>query len=229
MLTGPTTTPLRVVLADDAVFIREAIGRVLCQEGMEVTAEVGDPFGLRDAVAADRPDLAVVDIRMPPTFELEGLHAAVELRRTHPNIGMLLLSQHLESRHLRTLLGANASGAGYLLKRESRQRGELRRGRTPGRSGWMRGRPRGGVTHAQSSVPTSGVAHVTGTGRTHVDGRRALEPGDLRTTVPHGEDGGVPRPQHLPPTQPADSAGRSSSGSRRPRVPERGDNPRPYG
>ena len=99
MLTGPTT-PLRVVLADDAVFIREAIGRVLRQEGMEVTAEVGDPDGLRDAVAADRPDLAVVDIRMPPRLELEGLHAAVELRRTHPNIGMLLLPQHLESRYL---------------------------------------------------------------------------------------------------------------------------------
>ena len=109
-------TALRVVLADDAILIREAIGRVLRQEGVDVLAEVGDADSLRTAVAHERPDVAVVDIRMPPTFQLEGLHCAVELRRSYPGLGTLLLSQHLESRNLFTLLGGDARGVGYLLK-----------------------------------------------------------------------------------------------------------------
>lgn len=107
---------LRVMLADDAVFLREAIARLLSAEGLEVTAQVSDADDLREAVAADPPDVAIVDIRMPPTHRLEGLHAAVDLRRTHPEVGVLLLSQHLESRYLHTLLGGNARGVGYLLK-----------------------------------------------------------------------------------------------------------------
>lgn len=109
---------LRVVLAEDAAFFREAIARLLAAEGMEVTAQVCDADELRKAVTADPPDVAVVDIRMPPTHRLEGLHAAVDLRRTHPETGMLVLSQHLESRYLHTLLGGNARGVGYLLKEQ---------------------------------------------------------------------------------------------------------------
>lgn len=106
----------RVVLADDAVLIRDALAGLLRQEGFEVIAEVGDADSLLAAVDADRPDVAVVDIRMPPTHRLEGLHAAVELRRRHPDVGVLLLSQHLESHCLTTLLGRDARGVGYLLK-----------------------------------------------------------------------------------------------------------------
>lgn len=108
--------PVRVVLADDARFVREVIARLLRQEGFEVTAETGDPAGLRDAVTRTRPDVAVVDIRMPPTFQVEGLAAAIDIRRSHPDVGVLLLSQHLEARYLGSLLGAGARGVGYLLK-----------------------------------------------------------------------------------------------------------------
>ena len=107
---------VRVVLADDAILIRQSIGRVLREEGFEVAAEVGDADALRLAVAEHRPDLAIVDIRMPPTFQLEGLHCAVSLRREYPDLGTLMLSQHLETRNLFTLLSDDARGVGYLLK-----------------------------------------------------------------------------------------------------------------
>ncbi|MGH3914916.1 MAG: response regulator transcription factor [Pseudonocardiaceae bacterium] len=106
----------RVVLADDAVLIRDALAGLLRQHGFEVIAEVGDADSLLAAIEADRPDVAVVDIRMPPTHRLEGLHAAVELRHRHPGLGVLLLSQHLEAHCLDTLLGGDARGVGYLLK-----------------------------------------------------------------------------------------------------------------
>jgi len=112
----PQRPPIRVVLADDAVLFREAIAGLLQSSGLEVVAQVGDPDGLRAAVAAARPDVAIVDIRMPPTYRLEGLEAAVSIRRDHPGVGVLVLSQHLESHHLPTLLGGNGRGVGYLLK-----------------------------------------------------------------------------------------------------------------
>ncbi len=79
-------------------------------------ATVGDAESLLAAVDTDPPDVAVVDIRMPPTHRLEGLHAAVELRRRYADVGVLLLSQHLESHYLATLLGGDTRGVGYLLK-----------------------------------------------------------------------------------------------------------------
>jgi DNA-binding NarL/FixJ family response regulator len=108
--------PIRVVLADDAVFIREAIAGLLRRHGIDVVAEVGDPESLLRAVFSARPDVAVVDIRLPPTQRAEGLHAAVEIRRRYPEIGVLLLSQYLESHYLSVLLGAGARRIGYLLK-----------------------------------------------------------------------------------------------------------------
>lgn len=106
----------RVVLADDAVLIRDALAGRRHHHGFEVLAEVGDADSLLAAVDASPPDVAVVDIRMPPTHRLEGLHAAVELRRRHRDVGVLVLSQHLEPHCLTTLLGADARGVGYLLK-----------------------------------------------------------------------------------------------------------------
>jgi DNA-binding NarL/FixJ family response regulator len=108
--------PVRVVLADDAVLIRDGIARLLAESGLEVVAEVGDPTGLLAAVARTRPSVAIVDIRMPPTYRLEGLRAAVRLRQEHPRLGVLVLSQYLESQYLPALLGGNARGVGYLLK-----------------------------------------------------------------------------------------------------------------
>ncbi|GIH15016.1 response regulator transcription factor [Rugosimonospora africana] len=108
--------PVRVVLADDAVLVRSAIGTLLGHHGFEVAAEVGDPDALWDAVVTHRPDVAVVDVRMPPTHRLEGLEAAVRIRAAHPGVGVLVLSQHLESRYLADLLSGSARGVGYLLK-----------------------------------------------------------------------------------------------------------------
>ncbi|WP_018506396.1 response regulator transcription factor [Parafrankia discariae] len=109
-------TPTRVVLADDAPLFRQAIAWLLEEHDFQVVGQVGDADGLRHAVSALRPDIAVIDIRMPPTGRLEGLESAVELRARHPGLGVLLLSHYLESHYLPVLFGANARGVGYLLK-----------------------------------------------------------------------------------------------------------------
>jgi DNA-binding NarL/FixJ family response regulator len=107
---------LRVVLADDAALVRTAIGLLLRESGFAVVAEVGDRRELWEAVGAERPDVAVVDVRMPPGHRLDGLEAAIEIRATYPETGVLVLSQYLESRYLSTLLGHSPRGVGYLLK-----------------------------------------------------------------------------------------------------------------
>ena len=113
------TGALRVVLVDDAALFRDLLADVLrTQTGADVTA-VADPAELHEAVRADTPDLCIVDIRLPPTFTVEGLVAARDIRRRHPEVGVLLLSQHLEVHHLAQLLqpaGATGAGFGYLLK-----------------------------------------------------------------------------------------------------------------
>jgi len=96
--------------------IRESIAALLRDEGFDVVAEVGDPVSLHAVIAATRPDIAIVDIRMPPTNRLEGLEAAIDIRRDHPNVGVLLLSHYRESHYLMTLFGGSARGVGYLLK-----------------------------------------------------------------------------------------------------------------
>ncbi|GAA0922883.1 response regulator transcription factor [Virgisporangium aurantiacum] len=106
----------RVVLADDAELFRAALAELLTGAGCEIVAQVGDPHRLHAAIAATAPDLAVVDIRMPPTNRLEGLRAAVRIRREHPGVAVLLLSQHLEATHLAELTDTGATGVGYLLK-----------------------------------------------------------------------------------------------------------------
>ncbi|MBP2325707.1 DNA-binding NarL/FixJ family response regulator [Kibdelosporangium banguiense] len=107
---------LTVVLADDAILIREALADVLRRAQFRICAQAGDAEGLCDAVETHRPDVVVADIRMPPTHQLEGLVAAIDIRRRHPGIGVLVLSQHLETQFLPTLLDGNPRGVGYLLK-----------------------------------------------------------------------------------------------------------------
>jgi DNA-binding NarL/FixJ family response regulator len=107
---------MRVVLAEDAAMMRDGLIRLLADHGHEVAAAVGDPDALRAAVAAHRPDVAIVDIRMPPSHTDEGLRAALDIRRDHPRVGVLVFSQYIETRYAARLLAHHAGGVGYLLK-----------------------------------------------------------------------------------------------------------------
>ena len=107
---------MRIVIAEDAVLLRAGIERLLAGAGHEVLAAVGEPQALLAAVDRFRPDLAVVDVRMPPTQTDEGVRAAIELRRTHPRTAVLVLSQYVEERYAAELLGDDDRGVGYLLK-----------------------------------------------------------------------------------------------------------------
>jgi DNA-binding NarL/FixJ family response regulator len=106
---------VRVIVADDAVLVREGVARVLADHGFDVVEQVGDADALLAKVAAHHPHVAVVDIRMPPTHTVEGLLAARQIRSRYPRVGVLVLSQHLESRYAVELL-EGGGGIGYLLK-----------------------------------------------------------------------------------------------------------------
>ncbi len=107
---------MRVVIAEDAAMMREGLTRLLTERGHEVCAAVADGEALLAAVAQHRPDVAVVDVRMPPTHTDEGLRAALELRGRHPGTGVLVFSQYIETRYASELLAGGAAGVGYLLK-----------------------------------------------------------------------------------------------------------------
>lgn len=107
---------MRAVIADDSGLLREGLSRLLSEAGVNVVATAGDAGELGLAVDAHGPDVAIIDIRMPPTFTHEGARAAVELRQRHPDLAILLLSQSLESRYVADLLRAHPGRFGYLLK-----------------------------------------------------------------------------------------------------------------
>ena len=107
---------MRVVLADDATVIREGLARLLAEEGFDVVAQVGDAGDLLAHVDRDRPDIAIVDIRMPPTFTDEGLVAAQEIRAAHPDVGVLVLSQYVDVAYAMKLVSEESQRVGYLLK-----------------------------------------------------------------------------------------------------------------
>lgn len=107
---------LRVVIAEDAVLLREGIASLLGDAGFEVVARVDNGPALEDAVSALDPDLAIVDVRMPPTFTDEGLKAALAIRSRGKRPGLLVLSQYVEERYAVELIGGDPSGVGYLLK-----------------------------------------------------------------------------------------------------------------
>jgi DNA-binding NarL/FixJ family response regulator len=108
--------PLRVVIAEDAAVFREGLASLLEDRGHQVCAAVADGEQLLAAVASHRPDVAVVDVRMPPTHTDEGLRAALRLRADHPGTGVLVFSQYIETSYAARLLRGNAAGVGYLLK-----------------------------------------------------------------------------------------------------------------
>ena len=107
---------MRVVIADDAVLLREGAVRLLTEAGFDVVAQAGDAEDLLRKVRAHKPDVAIIDVRMPPDNEDDGLRAAVQIREELPDVGLLLLSQYVEDRYLGELLAGGAEGVGYLLK-----------------------------------------------------------------------------------------------------------------
>lgn len=106
----------RLVIAEDSAILREGLVQLLVERGHDVVAKVGTADELIEAVKEFAPEVAVVDIRMPPTFTDEGLVAAVALRRSHPDVGVLVFSQWVETRYATELLAGNPEGVGYLLK-----------------------------------------------------------------------------------------------------------------
>jgi DNA-binding NarL/FixJ family response regulator len=111
-----TANPIRVVIAEDSVILREGLVRLLDDRGYDVVAAVSDAQSLESVVDEHSPDLVVVDIRMPPTHTNEGLVAAISLRSSQPGLGVLVFSQYVETRYAAQLLAGDAKGVGYLLK-----------------------------------------------------------------------------------------------------------------
>jgi DNA-binding NarL/FixJ family response regulator len=107
---------VRVVVADDSVLLREGIVRILSDSGFDVVGQAGDAEDLVRKVAAHKPDVAIVDVRMPPTNTDDGLRAAQKIRAEYPTCGVLVLSQYIEEGYALELLSENAEGVGYLLK-----------------------------------------------------------------------------------------------------------------
>lgn len=106
---------MRITLAEDSALLREGVAQLLTAEGHQIVDSVGNAEDLLAAVATDCPDLVIVDVRMPPTFVDEGIHAALTLRQDHPGLGVLVLSQYVERQHAGKLLDGSG-GIGYLLK-----------------------------------------------------------------------------------------------------------------
>jgi len=108
--------PLRLVIAEDAAIMRDGLTQTLTRRGHDVVAAVADPDSLRRAVTGCRPDAAIIDVRMPPTYTDEGLRAAQWVRREHPGVGVLVFSQYIETRSAAELFAGSSGGVGYLLK-----------------------------------------------------------------------------------------------------------------
>jgi DNA-binding NarL/FixJ family response regulator len=108
--------PLRIAIAEDSAILRDGLVQLLVDRGFVITDAVGDAEALKRSVARERPDVAVIDIRMPPTFTDEGLRAAIDLRHQHKGLGVLMFSQYIETRYAAQLLADDAAGIGYLLK-----------------------------------------------------------------------------------------------------------------
>lgn len=116
---------MRVVIAEDQALLREALSSLLRENGIEVVAQAEDGPGLLRTVAGHKPDVAIVDVRLPPSFTDEGVRAAIAAREQQPGLGILILSQHVEHTYARELMALGAGGVGYLLKERIGDIGEF--------------------------------------------------------------------------------------------------------
>ena len=116
---------MRIVIADDAIILREGLARLLTEAGFEIVGQAADATELLELIEAKQPHVAIVDIRMPPTHTDEGLQAAAEIRASHPNVGILVLSQYVRPSYAIELLSHGTEGVGYLLKERVSDLNEL--------------------------------------------------------------------------------------------------------
>ena len=140
---------MRIVIADDSVLLRRGAVRLLEDAGFEVVGEAGDGEDLLRKVRAHKPDVAVVDIRMPPTHVDEGLQAARVIREELPDVGVLMLSQYVEERYVTSLLEHGAEGVGYLLKDRVAEVERFTDAIRQVAAGRLGARPRGRLAHAR--------------------------------------------------------------------------------
>ena len=156
---------VRVVIAEDSVLLRDGIARLLEQAGFEVVGQAGDGEDLLRKVGAHKPDVAVIDVRMPPTHTDEGLRAARRIRAEHPDTAVLVLSQYVEEAYALDLLSESTERTGYLLKDRIARRGELHRRRPARRPRRLRAGPGGrgvccsGAAAARTRSPRSRPAN----------------------------------------------------------------------
>jgi DNA-binding NarL/FixJ family response regulator len=118
---------LRVVTVEDSTLLREGLVRLLAEAGFETVAALGDAEALEEAIDRTEPDVVLLDVRLPPTHRDEGVRAALRLRRSHPSVAVLLLSQYVEATYARELLASGSEGIGYLLKDRVTDLAQLRR------------------------------------------------------------------------------------------------------
>ena len=213
----------RVVIADDSVLLREGVARLLEEAGFEVVAQSGNAEDLLRHVAMHKPDVAVVDIRMPPTHTDEGLRAAREIRERHPAVGVLLLSQYVEPGYAMALLETSAEGVGYLLKdrvADLEQFGTAVRRVADGGSALDPAVVSELVGSQARRRPARAADRARARGA-RADGGRPVEPGDRGATVRHPARGREARDEHLHEARAAGVDGRPPPRARRARVPAR--------
>ena len=211
---------MRVVIADDSGLLRDGLANLLTEAGVDVVARAADADQLLAMVDEHTPDIAVVDIRMPPTYTHEGAKAALELRQRQPGLGILLLSQSLESRYVTDLARQHARGFGYLLKDRVTDVKVLLDALDSIAAGGTVLDPEV-VSHllgrnelARAARPAL-RARARGAG---ADGAGALEPGDRRTAGHRREDRGDPHRPDPDQAGPAPDARRAPAGAGRARV-----------
>ncbi len=202
---------MRAVIADDSVLLREGITRLLAEGGIDVAAGVGDAGALLTAVGEQRPDLAIIDVRMPPAHRDEGLRAAIEIRRRWPKVALLVLSQFVEERYATELLASDTRAVGYLLKDRVADVDEFIEAARRVAAGGTALDPevvRQLLARSRKADPL-GPAHPQGARSTRSHGGRSLQHRDRRGA--RGHDGRGPKAcrQYLHETRPA--AGRRAA------------------
>lgn len=207
---------MRVIIVDDSALIRDGLARLLADENVDVTATFPDSDGVVDAVRDHRPDVLIIDVRMPPDFETEGLETALRARRAVPDTGVLVLSQHIETRYAIELLEEGAAGVGYLLKDRVTQIDDFLDALHRVAAGGSAIDPdvvaRAGPppTHRSDPRPIDGAR----TSGAVPHGRGALERDDRRATLAQPTDGGDPRVSHPHQTRPSPGRRRRPPGLR---------------